>query len=653
MRAVTRSLLVALVLLSGATRPLLLAQPVDPQSDPVRVTEYTLAATLDPLNRSITGQGRVVWRNTTLSPTSELYLLTPWNARRHVLTTWARERRLASAITADVLADASLGFTDLTSLALVTPDAREDLLNHITVEAPDDGNGDDATVWRIDLGRPVAPGHTIEIAFAWTARVPRLDDGIGARGHVLVAGRWFPQIAAFTADGWRPHQVHVRSASFTDFGRYQVDLRVPSGWLVGATGSETARQDHADGTTTHRYRADRVADFAWTTGPDFIERIERLSAEGMVPVEIRLLVRPDHVDYADRQLNAVRTALAAFTRWFGPYPWERMTIVDVPPTSSGTFMRAYPGLLPIETRWVSPWSGPDPEFDILKQVANQYWTAVVAPDTVVDGWLGEGLASFTAARAMTEAFSRRFVNVNRYFGDIVVWPNDDAPWSRLNDGARVASYRGTRHLLAATSSPTWRQNPAALDASLSSRVPLELLTLERLIGWDTLETILATYYTRGSFHHPSRAEFIGIANSISGRDLSWYFDAVQQAGASFDFGVGSVTSIDNGAGTVDNTVVVRRYGDGALPVEVRVIFDDGSSVVERWDARSASATMRFQRPTRVSTVEVDPDHVIALDVDRINNTWTSAPRARDAASTWAIRWALWFQHLLLTYAFFV
>jgi hypothetical protein len=54
----------------------------------------------------------------------------------------------------------------------------------------------------------------------------------------------------------------------------------------------------------------------------------------------------------------------------------------------------------------------------------------------------------------------------------------------------------------------------------------------------------------------------------------------------------------------------------------------------------------------VSTVEIDPDRILTLDLNYTNNSWTARPRAADAARGWALRWLTWLQTVMLTYAFF-
>jgi hypothetical protein len=169
---------------------------------------------------------------------------------------------------------------------------------------------------------------------------------------------------------------------------------------------------------------------------------------------------------------------------------------------------------------------------------------------------------------------------------------------------------------------------------------------------------LATFYARGMFRHPTGDEFIAIASSTAGRNLSWFFDATLRQSATFDYAVGEVTSLRTAASPdrFESTVIVRRLADGVFPVEIRVTFEDGAVVLERWHDEARTGWQAFtydDRPAPVSRVEIDPDRVLVLDAHRTNNSWTSEPLAARAADKWTRRWMTWAQHLLLTYAFFV
>jgi len=224
-------------------------------------------------------------------------------------------------------------------------------------------------------------------------------------------------------------------------------------------------------------------------------------------------------------------------------------------------------------------------------------------------------------------------------------------WSRDVDGFRLNAFRpvATSDL---QSTPTWRYWPGTASAISYNKTALWLGTLERLLGWPTMQAILARHFERGLFRHPTPDEFFAIAGEVSGRDLTWFFDAVHRSSAAFDYGVAQVTTAPATAGSFTHTVVVRRHGDGIFPTPVRVTFDDGTRREETWDGRERWHALRFTSTAQVARVEVDPERILLLDLNYTNNSWSARPQAAEAAGKWSLRWFTWLQELMLTYAFF-
>ena len=103
--------------------------------------------------------------------------------------------------------------------------------------------------------------------------------------------------------GWNCHQFHASTEFFSDYGVYDVRITVPTGWVLGATGIRERLRDNPDGTTTHRYVQEDVHDFAWTTSPDFLDLTDRFEVAGLPPVEMRLLLQPEHAGQAGTPLR--------------------------------------------------------------------------------------------------------------------------------------------------------------------------------------------------------------------------------------------------------------------------------------------------------------------------------------------------------------
>ena len=634
-----------------------------------RNASYAITARLDPGSRTITGDEILTWRNTSNAATSTLRFHLYFNAWRNSESTWLRERRLSGRLSEEPRIS-DWGWIDVTTIRVIgTDSAAGDLTKRMRFVARDDGNTADRTVMEVPLDRAVAPGETINVQIAWSSRVPRPFARTGVIGNYYFLGQWFPKIGVLENDGWNCHQFHATTEFFADFGVYDVRLTVPRGWIVGATGSERDRRDEADGTTTHHYYEEDVHDFAWTTSPDFVERRATFEHSTLPPVQLRLLLQKEHTRQADRHFEAARAALKYYGEWFGAYPYGHLTIVD-PVWQSNTDGMEYPTLITAGTSWLMPDRAEDPEDVTVHEAGHQFWYGIVATNEFEDAWMDEGINTFATARVMQEQFAPIYM-VRWYFGGFLPWVFRDFPRSREVEGDRLTTYRlGAKGDTPST--PSWRYWPGTAGSITYDKTALWMHTLERMLGWETVRRILSTYFTRFAFKHPKPQDFFDIANEVSGQDLTWFFDQVYRSSNVFDYGVDSLQSVSEsfegfgdkpasgGTPRVElrqvsyhTRVVVRRHGEGIFPVDVRVVFEDKEEARWHWDGKDRWTMFQVDKPVRAAYAEVDPDHVLLLDVRQTNNSTTLAPQADRAARKWSLAWLIWLQDQLLTFGFFV
>ena len=147
---------------------------------------------------------------------------------------------------------------------------------------------------------------------------------------------------------------------------------MPRGYIIGSSGKAAdLRTDESAGTTTTTFRQAMVHDFAWMTDPrylkveqDFIASREVTPKEyddtakllGLSIDEVRLpdvkmilLIAPEHKGQIERHFRALRAAIKYYGLWYGPYPYETVTMVD-PPYRTGSGGMEYPTLFTAGTQ---------------------------------------------------------------------------------------------------------------------------------------------------------------------------------------------------------------------------------------------------------------------------------------------------------------
>jgi hypothetical protein len=609
----------------------MVAVPRGGTAAPASSADYTIRVALDPDARRMDAVERVRWHNRSAGTAGEIRLYLYYNAHRSRATTWMIEAA-ASGVDLDRVDRSAI---DLTSLRLA--DSNRDLLADATFISPDDGNRDDRSVLRVALPAPIAPGGELVLDARWTATIPR----DASAGGMFVVAHWFPQLAVLADTGWIAHQCHYQADVLSDVGTYDVSIEAPDRWQIAAGGREAA----ASGSQrTHRFVLADARDFAWAASRSWVERRERIQRDDFPPVDVRLLVQPEHVRQTDRLISAVRVALRAGRRALVPYTYSDLTIVDRPWRSQDVG-GAFPGLLMTTIPWMEPARATDLETSLATLIAQHFWRAVVGGATPHHPWLLDGLTTYTAARLVAPMVQRQLDSpsgdgflVHRFFGGFVPYVNRSV---RLN------------LVMAET-------------AGGSRRAARSLRTLERYLGSPTLEAILLEFVERYRLGHPSPEDFFTTAEATSGRNLQWFFDDVYRRQRVFDYSIERVVTEPVADGSRYSTsIVVTRHGDGVFAgtsrprvgpyqagraVEVEVEFADGTVEREHWDGRDRSVTFSYESVSPVERVRVDPDRTLLLDTNVTNNSWTRTPRGGVVATRWAARWLTWLEDLLLNYS---
>lgn len=637
-----------------------------------RNANYDIQVALDPRQKTLDGREVLTWRNETDAPATELWFHLYYNAWKNTQSTWLKEDSLRGARAKVRPEDWS--YIDVSSVRVLpeAPFDAADLTSAKRFASPDDGNPEDQTVLIVPLPRPVGPKETIKVEVVFHSKIPRTFARTGYRGNYFFIAQWFPKVGVYQPDGkWNCHQFHAATEFFSDYGVYDVRMTVPRGYVLGATGVLKQKTENPEGTTTYEYFQEDVHDFAWTASERYLERTARFEEPGLPPVEMRLLLQPEHSSQAERHFAATRAALKHYGTWYGAYPYGHITIVD-PAYDSGAGGMEYPTLFTAGSRWLNPEGGGSPEGVTVHEAGHQFWYGIVGNNEFEDAWLDEGFNTFSTARTMEAAFGEN-VYVRRYFRTFLPVLFRDIKLDRMIAGNRLDGYRNAI-AQDAQSRPTYLYYPPVASTITYSKTALWLSTLERELGWETLQKILSTYFDRWKFKHPKPADFFAVANEVSGRDLTPFFDQVYRSSAIFDYAVQSVDSqpaaprgyIDKDGGHIysappagddapplyHSRIVLRRLGDGIWPVDVEVAFENGEKLRERWDGRERYQVYEYDGPSKIRYAIVDRERKLLLDVDYTNNSRLLEPRPEFAARKWASKWMVWFQDLLATFASF-
>ena len=543
-------------------------------------TDYTIAARLDPATQTITGTETIALQNNSPQELTEILLRLDHNIFRGLVP-----RGLS------VPAENTDGMV-VTRLA-VNGDTVD-----LTPAAQGAGRGGgggrgrggspgtprrlsvsglDQTVARITLATPVAAKSTATLEIAWHTKLPGGPNGRGHRmtqrvGDTLFQPtQWFPRVAKYDdLRGW-DSSVYMGPAEFyNNFGRFDVKLDVPGGWIVSGTGvlqnpdevlTAKARErlshvlesddvitivgedEAGPGLATApgerlvwHLKADMVNDFAWATAKDYVWRATRATIPGKGPVPVHMVYVPTHANLYTNAGPIARHALEFYSKLWAPYPFPQLTLQDGP--SAGM---EYPMVINSNAGAADHETG------------HQWWPMMVGNNETWYGWMDEGFNQYM--NILSGADSRSVAPVLNGLGQ---------SYGRTSGDENEATMM-------------WAANDAGSMYSFQTygKAPLMLSMLGGIVGDAEVQRAMSEYTKAWSFKHPSPWDYMLFMDKALGRDLQWFWYYWLWTTESVDGSIANVAA--NGSKTA---VTVRQDGQMPSPVILKIKFEAAGPAIK-------------------------------------------------------------------------
>ncbi|MBN2206324.1 MAG: M1 family metallopeptidase [Candidatus Aminicenantes bacterium] len=662
----------------------LLAAPDGPL--PVRPLRYEIWVELDNAQKMLRGREEITWQNTTRDEVGDIWLHLYWNAFKNEQSAFFREARGQTLARSALPREGEWGWIDISRIALA--DGR-DLKPGMAFATPDGPETEgDQTVLRVPLPEPVPPGGRVALKIEFESKIPRRAARTAYYQDRYFIGQWFPKPGVYEeGKGWNCHAYHENSEFFADYADFLVHITVPQGFVVGASGKLVdAVRDEDRRTETLTYGQTAIHDFAWTADPSFL-KVERdfvaadevteaeyadlarrlgCSVEDLRLPNVRmiLLIAPEHKSQIDRHFRALKAALKYYGLWYGPYPYETITMVD-PPFRTGSGGMEYPTLFTAGTSLFPTDRAWSPEGVIVHEFGHGYWYGLVGSNEFEEAWLDEGLNTYSTGKVIAEAYGPGVLSLNlKHLPLDVLFRMPLFLDRELNRAGGLAVVE-----LDPIVTASWRfYSRMSYALNVYQRAATMLETLERLLGEDVMIRVLRAFQMGYRYRHPRSEDFVRTAEQVSGRDLGWFFGQFLYDTLEFDYGVSALHSRElpaadlgvfdrdgrkdevtpervkkikqenkDSAKAYRTEVAVRRFGEAKVgpdfPLTLEVAFEDGSVETRTWDGQSRWQTFRFIKPVKARWARIDPESRWLLDSNLTNNSLRAKP---SRAGVWRI-----------------
>ena len=417
------------------------------------------------------------------------------------------------------------------------------------------------TVLEVSLAAPLLPNSKTVFSMDWKAQIPlqiRRTGRDNKEGIALSMTQWYPKIAEYDHEGWHAYPYLGREFHGV-WGSYDVTLTLDADYTVAASGVlQNPTQWHKGYEITKEevdlelskkkpkkltwhFIAENVHDFAWAADPDYLHDTLETSNN-----------RKLHFFYKDtpalkttwKKLQPItKELLGYFEKHIGAYPYPQYSVIQ---GGDGGMEYAMCTLITGERSFESLVGV------TAHELAHSWFQHVLATNESKHEWMDEGFTTYISSLAVNAVLGKSKDAVHK---------NSYNTYKRLvNSGLEEPQ---------TTHADRYACN-FAYGASAYAKGALFLDQLGYIVGEDTLQKILKTYYSQWKFKHPSPTDFIRVAEKVSGMHLGWYLLDWTQTTRFIDYGIKSVVSEKR-----KTQITLERNGQMPMPVEFQVVLKNG------------------------------------------------------------------------------
>lgn len=501
------------------------------------------------------------------------------------------------------------------------------------------------TILKVVPDKPVPPRSKVTLDMVFEAQVPvqiRRSGRDNAEGVRLSMAQWYPKLAEYDYEGWHPTP-YIAREFYGVWGDFEVNIKIDRDYVIGGTGYLQNPQEIGHGyeskgmvvkrpagdKLTWKFVAPNVHDFVWAADPQYTH-VSRTVRDGMV-LHAFYKISDEHLkkqyagmspmmkqriseakfiaDYRaewENVLNLAARALPYIDKHFGKYPYKQYSFIQ-----GGDGGMEYPMATLLKGAG---------EGVTIHEWMHSWYQMILGTNESLHSWMDEGFTSYAESRV-----------ANHLSGGKNKFPHKGA----FDSYMRLAKSEYNEPLT--THSDQYNSN-MAYSTNAYSKGEVFMEQLGYIVGASVRDRILLAYFNRWQYKHPNPADFIRVAEDVSGLQLDWYRTFFVNTTKTIDYAIDSLWE-EKGK----TNIRLRNKGNIPMPIDLELYFKDGSrelayvpqylmfgakdneepevkrTVGEPWKWTHPLYTITIDRKlTDLRSAEIDPGQRMA-DMERKNN----------------------------------
>ena len=541
--------------------------------------QYEISVELDDQNHFLRGFEKINYKNNSPDTLRKLYLHLWPNAYSSDKTAFAKQQLENGSTDFHFAKPEDRGFIDSLSFQINgEPTWWKQWEDHPDV----------VELW---LPAPLPPGDSLLFETPFRIKIPSSFSRFGHVDQQYQVTQWYPKPAVYDRDGWHPMPYLDQGEFYSEFGTFDVYIKVPRNYVVGATGDLPEndperrwlrrREDlsrkmlelpeeeavfkqefsEKDFKVLH-YHQERVHDFAWFADKEYyvLSDTVHLPYSGRVVDCVAMFGKRDREVWTECP-RYIAQSIHDYSLWNGDYPYQHATAVDGA-LSAGAGME-YPNITVLAGR-----SPEGLEQVTMHEVGHNWFYGMLASNERQHPWMDEGLNSYMEDRYWQE----RHEGKSNLFSE----KTQSALGVDLSNGGMAkkayefAAFEGYDQPIELHSADYLYSNYGIIVYMKTAQA---FKYLEGYLGRERIDACFRDYFEKWKFKHPQPEDLQESFEMSAGEDLAWFFEGLIQGTDKIDFRISK---------TEGGLVTVRNHTGIPLPAHVVGLDKDGNVVGDAW-----------------------------------------------------------------------
>jgi len=460
------------------------------------------------------------------------------------------------------------------------------------------------TILEVELNKPIKAGKKATLEMEFESQVPvqiRRSGRDNKEGIDYSMSQWYPRLCEYDYQGWHANP-YVGREFHGIWGDFDVKINIDKDYVVAAGGylqnpNEVGYGYEEEGSVVKRPSGDKlkwhfktpnVIDFCWAADRDYKHTRHMTEAGVMIHCFYQ---ENENTETTWKMLPGIMDkALTFINKNYGEYPYKSYAFIqggdggmEYPLATLITGNRSLGSLVGVSVHeWMHSW-----------------YQMMLGTNESLYAWMDEGFTSYTSNEVMNHLAS---------IGAI--------PGATPRENPHAGSYTGYTNFVKSgraepltTHADHFNTNSAYSVASYVTGAVF-LHQLEYIVGEETFDRGMLTYFDTWKFRHPNPNDFIRIMEKESGLELDWYRE----------YWIGTTHMIDYsiaGYGDENGNVTFEYDEEGNVSMTALgkpLTIEDGKKKKKKWFNRKKK---KKEKDEKFFTVDLKREGIIPMPVDLV------------------------------------